>query len=564
MQKSSYFNILLFIILLILNSTQIILSQSSGSKNMVVSASDLASKVGIEILRKGGNAVDAAVATGFALAVTYPLAGNIGGGGFMTIHLADGKNLTIDYREKAPLNAHRDMYLDETGEFISELSTRGETASGVPGSVAGLIYALENYGTMKLSQVIQPAINLANDGFPLPKNLAESLNRNRNTFKKFPSTYKVFGNNDIDWKEGDILKQKDLAKTLLIIKEKGKDGFYKGEVADLIIAQMKKGNGYISHEDLIQYSAIERIPVIGTYKDFKIVSMGPPSSGGIALIQILQILENVEFDKDDWASSKYYHFLIEAFKLVYADRSEWLGDEDFFDVPKKEMISKAYSNKLFNKIKNVATPSIEIQPDNPRDYDESTETTHYSVYDSYGNAVSTTTTINSLYGSKVVVEGAGFFLNNEMDDFSAKPGVPNQFGLLGNIANEIEPGKRMLSAMTPTIVLKNEKPFLIVGSPGGSTIITVVACVILNSLEFGMNLQQAVSAPRVHHQWFPDEIQFENFAFTKDVKEKLESLGHKFGRKRIMGRVDAIMIDSETGKVTGITDPRGDGRLEGF
>lgn len=564
MQKSSYFNILLLILFLILNSTQIIFSQSSGSKNMVVSASDLASKVGIEILRKGGNAVDAAVATGFALAVTYPLAGNIGGGGFMTIHLANGKNLTIDYREKAPLKAHRDMYLDENGEFISELSTRGETASGVPGSVAGLIYALENYGTMKLSQVIQPAINLANDGFPLPKNLAESLNRNRNTFKKFPSTYKVFGNNDVDWKEGDILKQKDLANTLLIIKEKGKDGFYKGEVADLIVAQMKKGNGYISHEDLIQYYAIERIPVVGSYKEFKIVSMGPPSSGGIALIQILQILENIEFDKEDWASSKYYHYLIEAFKLVYADRSEWLGDEDFFDVPKKEMISKAYAKKLFNKIKNTATPSIEIQPDNPRDYDESTETTHYSVYDSYGNAVSTTTTINSLYGSKVVVDGAGFFLNNEMDDFSAKPGVPNQFGLLGNIANEIEPGKRMLSAMTPTIVLKNEKPFLILGSPGGSTIITVVACVILNSLEFGMNLQQAVSAPRVHHQWFPDEIQFENFAFTKDVKKNLESLGHKFGRKRIMGRVEAIMIDPETGKVTGITDPRGDGRLEGF
>ncbi|HSR18990.1 MAG TPA: gamma-glutamyltransferase, partial [Ignavibacteriaceae bacterium] len=480
------------------------------SKNgMVVSASRLASSIGVQIMKKGGNAVDAAVGVGFALAVVFPSAGNIGGGGFMVIHLKDGKNIAIDFREKAPLSAARDMFLDENENYIPELSISGTTSTGVPGSVAGLIYALEKYGTMTLHEVIQPSIDLAEKGFVLDYAEAQSINSSLLDFKKYPSSAKIFTKTGNEYCEGDTFRQHDLAFTLKQIKEKGRDGFYKGEIAGLIVKQVKEFKGLISLKDLEDYQPIEREPVAGTYRDYSIVSMPPPSSGGIALIQLLNILENFNFDREDWGSSSYIFRLVEAMKYVYADRSIHLGDPDFYNVPQQWLISKEYGKEIFSKISDRALPSSEIIPGSPVIIYESDETTHYSVYDSSGNSVSTTTTLNSAFGNKIIVEGAGFLLNNEMDDFSAKPGVPNQFGLLGNEANSVQPGKRMLSSMTPTIVLKDDKPFLIAGSPGGSTIITAVLQVIMNVIDFGMDMQEAINAPRIHHQWFPDKIEYE-------------------------------------------------------
>jgi gamma-glutamyltranspeptidase / glutathione hydrolase len=531
---------------------------------MVVSASELASKVGLLILRKGGNAIDAAVATGFALAVTYPSAGNLGGGGFMVIHLKDGRNVAIDYREKAPLAAYRDMYLDDAGNFLMELSTRGATASGVPGSVAGLIYALENYGTMTLAEVLQPAINLAQDGFQLDYSLARSIQFALRSMDEYESSMKIFSNNGIPYAEGEIFKQPDLANTLKLIKEKGKDGFYKGKIAELIVNQVQSMGGYISPEDLEKYEAVERTPIIGEYRGHKIVSMPPSSSGGLVLMQMLNVLENFNFTKEEWGSSKYIHTLSEIMKFAYADRSVHIGDEDFYDVPKDWLISKEYAKKISEKISDYAIPSSKIAAGIPFATNESEETTHYSVCDAFGNAVSTTTTINSSYGNKLVVDGAGFLLNNEMDDFSSKPGEPNQFGLLGGEANSIQPEKRMLSAMTPTIVLKDEKPFLIVGSPGGSTIITVVLQVILNCIDFEMDIQDAINQPRIHHQWLPERIDYEQFGLTVDVKENLQLKGHIIGRQRTLGRAEGIMIDNENNLFFGATDPRGYGSAEGF
>lgn len=535
------------------------------SKNgMVVSASTLASKVGVQILKKGGNAVDAAVAVGFALAVTYPSAGNIGGGGFMVIHLKDGKNTTIDFREKAPSSSTADMYLDEKGNVVNKKIQEGVLPAGVPGSVAGLIYALEKYGTMKLSDVIQPAINLAEVGFPLEYRLAESIQSQLKSFQKYSSSIKVFTKNGIPYREGEIFKQPDLAFTLKLIKEKGRDGFYKGEVADSIVKYCNSNGGIITHQDLENYQSVEREPILGTYRDYEIVTMGPPSAGGIGLVQLLNILENSKFSKNEWAGSSYIHLLVEAMKYVYADRSEHLGDEDFYPVPKKWLTSKGYGKEIFSKILSNAVPSKEIVPGNPKLYKESEETTHYSVYDGMGNAVSTTITINSAYGSKSVVEGVGFLLNNEMDDFSLKPGFANQFGLIGSHANKIEPGKRMLSTMTPTIILKNGSPFLILGSPGGSTILTVVLQVILNCIDYGMDIQEAINQPRIHHQWLPDQIDYEDFGMTIDVKENLIKRGHKIGSIKTLGRVEGILIDPDDKIIFGATDPRGYGSAEGY
>lgn len=536
-----------------------------AKNGMVVSSSELASKVGLQILKKGGNAVDAAVATGFALAVTHPSAGNIGGGGFMVIHLSDGRNISIDYREKAPLKAFEDMYLDKNGNFLPELSTKGATASGVPGSVAGLLYALEHYGTMKLADVIQPAINLAEDGFPLNYSLANSLRYNlERNFSKYESSKKKFSKNGKPYKEGEIFKQPDLASTLKLIKENGRDGFYKGKVADLIVDQINKLGGYISKEDLEKYEAVKRKPIIGNYRGYKIISMPPSSSGGIALVELLNILENYEFSREEWNSSGYIHKLVEAMKYTYADRTDYLGDPDFFNVPVNSLTSKKYAKEIFNKIKDTATPSSEIFSGKFSAAHESEQTTHYSVYDQFGNAVSTTTTINSSYGNKVVVAGAGFLLNNEMDDFSAKPGTPNQFGLLGGTANSIQPEKRMLSAMTPTIVLKNNKPFIIIGSPGGSTIITVVLQVIMNCIDFGMDIQEAIDAPRIHNQWLPEEIDYERFGLSQDVKNNLIKMGHKIGDRRTLGRAMGIMINQEKNIIYGAADSRSNGTAEGY
>jgi gamma-glutamyltranspeptidase/glutathione hydrolase len=536
---------------------------------MVVSASSLASKIGVDILKRGGNAVDAAVAVGFALEVTYPYAGNIGGGGFMVIHLKDGKNTSIDYREKAPLAATRNMFQDSSGNYIPALSQSGAASAGVPGTVAGLIYALKNYGTMPLRDVIQPAIDLAKNGWPLDLNTAESFKNYLIDFQKYPSSYKIFSKNGKPYEEGEIFKQPDLAHTLELIESNGTDGFYKGEVADLLIKQIKSLGGYINREDLDNYKPVERTPAEGTYRGYHIISMPPSSSGGIALIEALNILENYQLKKEDWGSSQYIHRLVETMKYVFADRTFFLGDEDYVHVPKKGLLSKEYAKSIFNKIEkenNIAVPSSEIKAGNPSKYIESNETTHFSVYDQYGNAVSSTYTINSAYGSKIVVDGAGFLLNNEMDDFSSKIGAANQFGLIGSISNSIEPGKRPLSSMTPTIVLKNDKPYIIVGSPGGSRIITVVLQVIINCLDFGMNIQDAIDAPRIHHQWIPDKIYYENFSLIKDTKENLEKMGYmledvnqNFG---ILGLAEGILIEDNI--IYGASDSRGEGSALGF
>ncbi|MCB9208191.1 MAG: gamma-glutamyltransferase [Ignavibacteriales bacterium] len=558
--------ILLFSFLFSNNLSAQIARPIKAKQGMVVSACSLASEVGINILKKGGNAVDASVAVGFALAVTYPYAGNLGGGGFMVIHLNDGKNTSIDYREKAPSTAHKDMYLDKDGNYLSELSQSGITSVGVPGSVAGLIFALDKYGTMKLEEVISPAIDLAINGFILDESDVRSFNYYKDEFEKYSSSKKIFLKDKERFEEGDLFVQKDLAFTLEQIRTNGKDGFYKGKVADLFITQVEELNGYITHEDLEKYAPIEREPILGMYRDHKIVSMGPPSSGGIALVELLNILENFSFEKQDWNSSSYINKLVETMKYVYADRTYHLGDEDFYLVPKEKLTSKEYAKSIFEKLTDYAIPSEKITTQIPVETNESTETTHYSVYDKYGNAVSVTTTINSGFGSKIVVDGAGFLLNNEMDDFSSKPGEPNQFGLLGGKANSIEAGKRMLSAMTPTIVLKDDKPFVIVGSPGGSTIITVVLQVIINVIDFGMNIQEAVNAPRIHHQWMPDIIYLEEFAVNKDVYENLEKMGYSFGDRnktfRVLGSAQSIMIDGEN--IYGAPDPRRSGSAIGY
>mgnify|MGYP000465854815 FL=1 len=533
-----------------------------GKNGMVVSASKIASEVGVQILKKGGNAIDAAVAVGFALAVTYPAAGNIGGGGFMVIHFKDGKNTSIDFREKAPMNSHEEMYLDSAKNFLPHLSQEGELSAGVPGSVAGLILALQKYGTMSLKEIIKPAIKLAEKGFILDEKLVQSINAFYSDFLKYPSSAKIFTKNGEPFIEGDRFIQKDLSKTLKLISKYGRDGFYKGEVADKIVNQMKRSGGIITYEDLENYKAVERTPITSTFKGYKIITMGPPSGGGVILLQSLNVLENFEFSKDEWNSSSYIHKLVETFKYAYADRSKHLGDSDFYPVPLVELLNKDYSQRIFTQIGDKATPSSEIFPVKIKNYDESEETTHYSVIDKYGNAVSVTTTINSAYGSKVVVEGAGFLLNNEMDDFSSKPGVPNQFGLTGSEANKIEPGKRMLSSMCPTIITKDAKPVLILGSPGGSTIPTSVLQVIMNYLIFGMQIQAAVNSPRFHHQWLPDRIDFEERAILNDVKENLLKKNHVLGFNRSLGRVEAISI--ENGIFYGATDPRGFGGAVGY
>jgi len=559
-----YFKSTFLLIFLLLITFSLSAKTGHGKRGMVVSAEPIATQVGVQILKKGGNAVDAAVAIGFSLAVTYPVAGNLGGGGYMVIHLPDGRNTAIDYRETAASLAQRDMYLDKNGVFLPELSQVGILSAGIPGSVAGLLSALEKYGTMKIADVLQPAINLAEDGFPLSFSNAKSLEKTLKDFEKFTSSLKVFSKNGTAYQEGDIFKQPELAKTLVEIKNLGKNGFYKGKVAELLLSQMKALGGNFSKEDLENYKPVEREVIKGKYRGFEIVSMPPSSSGGIALVQMLNILENFSFEKDEWNSSKYIHALVSTMKFAYADRSMHLGDPDYSTIPQKWLLSKSYAKKLFSQIPDKAISSENIKPGNKNEFNESEETTHYSVMDKNGCAVSVTTTINSAYGSKLVVEGAGFLLNNEMDDFSGKPGVPNQFGLIGSVANEIQPGKRMLSSMTPTIVLKDGIPILLIGSPGGSTIITTVLQVILNVCDFDMNLEQAVNSPRIHHQWLPDELYFELFGIAKDVQINLLAKGYKFGKERNLGLVEAIKFDPKSGELTGVSDKRGFGLAEGF
>lgn len=541
--------------------------QHNVKNGMVVSASELASQIGVDIMKAGGNAIDAAVATGFALAVTYPQAGNIGGGGFLVAHLADGRSISIDFRETAPQNSNRDMFLDVNGEVVDGASLRNHSASGVPGSVAGLLMAWEEFGSgeILLEQLLQPAIQYAENGFSISKRFANSLNHYQPLFEKDKGAAEVFiKHNDEPWKEGDLLVQQDLAKTLDRIATNGVDGFYRGETANLIVEEMNLGDGLITFDDLKYYESKMREVLSGAYKDYEIISMGPPSSGGILLIQMLNMLETFELDDYEYNSADYIHLLTEIERLAYADRAEHLGDSDYLDVPIEELISKEYAKKRADSISmENATPSIAVFAGQIRGK-ESIETTHYSVIDKDLNAVSVTTTINTLFGSGKLVDGAGFFLNNEMDDFSIKPGVPNVFGLVGNEANAIAPHKRPLSSMTPTIILKDNKPYIIIGSPGGSTIITTVLQVILNVLENDMDILEAVASPRIHSQWLPDVIMIEENSISNAIKLELENRGHTveiYHYKKI-GSANGILID-ENGFWEG-ADPRRENSAIGY
>ncbi len=511
----------------------------------VVSSSRLASEAGNSIMLEGGNAVDGAVAAFFALAVTVPQAGNIGGGGFAVVHLASGEEFTLDFREMAPAAAHKDMYQDENGDVIQGLALETLLGVGVPGSVDGVLRLLDDHGSGRVSrrQVLAPAIRLAREGFPISRYFAPELNEQKELFSKNPGASGIFVRSDGRlWRAGDVLVQEDLAKTLEIIAEKGRDGFYDGRVAEQIVAEMKRGNGIITRDDLRAYRSVYREPIRGRFMGRDIISMGPPSSGGIHLVQMLNMLELLAIDDQEWQSSKYVHLITEVERRAYADRAEYLGDMDFWDVPIGELTSVEYAKRRVADIsRDRATPSTEVAAGRIP-LKDGENTTHLSVGDRQGNAVAITTTINPyFYTCGIVVDGGGFFLNNEMEDFVHKPGVANYFGLLGSRANAIEPGKRPLSAMTPTIVLEDGKPLIIAGSPGGGTIITTVMQVILNVLANGMNIQEAVHAPRFHSQWFPDTIQIETYALSEDTIEVLEAMGHEVvPRGNIIGRAHCI------------------------
>ena len=541
-----------------------------GQNGMVVSTSRQASQVGIDILDKGGNAVDAAVAVGFTLAVTSSSNGNIGGGGFMVARLSDETTFTLDYREMAPQAAFKDMYLDSVGNVIKGKSTRTHFASGVPGSVDGLLKAWSDYGSgnISINQLIGPAIKYAEQGFKLSKYEAKRFNNRKSFLSKHPETKRIFTRMDRKWKAGDIFYQKDLAETLKRIVEKGRDGFYLGKTAELIVSEMDNVGGWITLEDLKNYSSKYREPIYGQFNDFKIISMGPPSSGGILLVLMLNMIDEIfksnanDLDNLKFNSRDYVHLITEVERRAYADRATHLGDDDFWDVPTSMLLSKKYAQKRVKDIDlSQASLSKVIKAGNSKG-NESEETTHYSVVDKDGSAVSVTTTINSGYGSGITVSGAGFILNNEMDDFSSKPGVPNMFGLLGNEANAIQPSKRPLSSMTPSIILKDNKPFLILGTPGGSTIITTVLQNFLNVTLHDMTIKEAVDAPRFHSQWMPDLIEYEKNSLSKKIIKQLEEMGHNLKLRGNIGEANGIMID-ENG-FWGGADKRGENTAVGY
>jgi len=559
----------LFLILILLLIISCDSKPVHGKNGMVVSTSTQASKIGIDILKQGGNAVDAASAVGFALAVTSSSNGNIGGGGFMVGHFADGKTFTLDFREMAPSKAYKDIYLDDNNNVIEGKSLTTHFASGVPGSVDGLLKAWRDHGSgsIPLKQLLEPAINLANNGFKLSKYEANRFNKNKDFLSKHSATKLIFTRNDRGWKEGDIFFQKDLAKTLTRIASKGRDGFYKGITAKLIVEEMKKVGGWITYQDLDNYLSKYREPIIGSFNDYNIISMGPPSSGGILIIQMLNMLDLLQTNLNppldlDFNSSDYIHLLTEIERRAYADRAEHLGDSDFWDVPKEILLSKSYAE---DRIKSIdvsnATNSNDINH-GLKMIKESEETTHYSIVDKDGNAVSVTTTINSGYGSGITINGAGFIMNNEMDDFSSKPGVPNLFGLVGNEANAIQPKKRPLSSMSPTIVLKNNKPFLVLGTPGGSTIITTVLQNILNVILHDMNIKEAVSSPRFHSQWLPDVLYYEEGSFSNKLILDLKTKGHDLKQRGNIGEANGIMINEKG--FWGGADYRGENTAIGY
>ncbi len=530
------------------------------SKNgMVVSQEALASKIGLNVLQDGGNAVDAAVAVGFALAVTLPRAGNLGGGGFMMVHLAQNNDtIAIDYRETAPQKAHKDIFLDKQGNVDQILSRTHGLAVGVPGTVKGLELALKKYGTMSLQRVIAPAIALAQEGIIVTPDLANSLINLKARVSQWPSSNRVFYKKDNqNFYPGERLIQKDLAHSLRQIAQVGSEGFYQGEIANKIISAIQDAGGVMTLKDLHDYRAIIRKPVYGEYRGYQIATMPPPSSGGAHIIQMLNMLESYPIKKLGHNSAQTIHTMAEVMKRAYADRSKYLGDPEFVEVPLKGLTTKAYAKNLSQKIGDKATPSETISFGKPLPY-ESNETTHYSIVDKWGNAVSNTYTLNFSYGSGLVAEGTGIILNNEMDDFSVKAGIPNAYGMIGGEANAVQAGKRPLSSMSPTFVFKNNKPFLVTGSPGGSRIITTTLQMIMNVIDHDMNLAEATISSRIHHQWFPDEIRVEK-SLNLDTVELLKQKGHNVISKPAMGSAQSIMLTDEG--LWGYSDLRRSGAL---
>ena len=527
-----------------------------GNNGVVASSSRIASEVGIEILKKGGNAVDAAVATAFAMAVTWPTAGNIGGGGFLVYHGADGEATTFDFREKAPLAATKTMYLDEDGNVRENSNHDGILAVGVPGTVAGLELAHQRLGSLEWAALLQPAIDLARDGMPISWHLHDSFKRQNSRWQQYPSSAKIFLKADGSfYQPGDTWKQPDLAATLGRIQTSGKDGFYKGKTADLIADFMAANGGIITREDLSQYEAKEREPIRGTYRGFEIVSMPPPSSGGVVLVHMLNILEGFDLADIGHNSALYLHLLTESMRRAYADRANYLGDPDFNeDMPVERLISKEHAARQRETI--VMHSASESDPARFAEIYESEETTHFSVVDKDGNMVSLTYTLENGYGSKIVVDGAGFLLNNEMGDFNAQPGVTNERGTIGTEPNQIRPEQRMLSSMTPAIVAKDGVPLFATGTPGGKTIINTTLQTILNVIDHGMNIARAIDAPRIHHQWLPDSTRMESGSFSADTVKLYEQRGHTIRETRAIGSAMGVYRDPDTGILSGAADPR--------
>ncbi len=532
---------------------------------VVVTAHPLTTETGLEILKAGGNAVDASIAIQFVAAVVYPRAGNIGGGGFMVYRGHDGSTSTLDYREKAPAAAHRDMYLDNDGNVIPGLSTKGHLAAGVPGTVAGLAVAHERYGKLAFAELLAPAIRYAADGYLLTEIEAERLNRYSSDIEEFNDSDCPFITIANDgWKKGDRVIQSDLAKTLRRIATNGADGFYKGITAEKIVSEIQSGDGLMTLHDLTSYKAVWREPITAEYKEYTMISMPPPSSGGVALAQLLAMVEDYPISEWGFQDTRTIHLMTEAERRVYADRAEYLGDADFYPVPIDTLLDAEYIQfRMADFDADKATTSATVGTGNFALSMESYETTHFSVIDGEGNAVSATTTLNSNYGSKVMVDGAGFFLNNEMDDFSVKPGFPNQFGLVGAEANAVQPEKRMLSSMTPTIIEKNGEFYMVLGTPGGATIITSVFQVFLNVVEFGMTASEAVQAKRFHHQWLPDEIIIEEGTLSQERLAQLRTMGHDIREVKAIGMVEAILLHPD-GRYEGAADTRGDDHAAGM
>jgi len=528
---------------------------------MVVSAHPLASKVGVDILKKGGNAIDAAVAVHFALAVVYPSAGNIGGGGFLIYRTNSGEFYSLDYREKAPAFADRDMYLDDSSEVENEKSLFGHLAAGVPGSVEGMVTVHKRFGSMAWEELLTPAIEMAKNGFLLTEKEANNLNRIRDRLLEVNTLSPEYLLKEA-WNEYDTIYYQDLANTLERIKRDDRAGFYEGETARLIVDEMIRGNGLITYEDLANYTSVWREPIQFNYQKYRITSMGPPSSGGVAIAQLFSMIE--QFPIDMWGIDHIntIHAITEIEKLVYADRAQYLGDPDFSNIPINQLLNSRYNQIRASMINfENATPSDEISAG--QFMVEHEQTTHFSIIDQFGNAVSSTTTLNGGFGNHVVVGGAGFFLNNEMDDFSVKPGSPNMYGLIGGEANAIAPNKRMLSSMTPTIVEKEDELYMVLGTPGGSTIITSVFQTVLNVIDFNLHMQGAVDFQRFHHQWYPDYIQYEQGRFNDVILKDLKGMGHNLRERSSIGRVDAILV-LEDGSLEGAADPRGDDTALGF